>query len=171
MFIDISAVTKLIGTNMDLVFSIEEKDLKERISVPEQLMNYSSPLSFKGNVQNVDGSIKLAGLVDFKYTCLCDKCGIQLEHEMSYSIEEELMNEEKVEGEEAEEMYSYKGGNLDMMKIISDSVSLNLPMRSLCNKECKGICYHCGKDLNQEECECEKGLIDSRLEALKDFYK
>ena len=42
-----------------------------------------------------------------------------------------------------------------------------MEMAVLCREDCKGLCPHCGKDLNEGPCGCEPRQIDPRLEALK----
>jgi len=54
----------------------------------------------------------------------------------------------------------------DMDKLCIDEVVLNLPMKHLCAKDCKGICQTCGTNLNRGECDCNKKMVDSRLEIL-----
>lgn len=40
---------------------------------------------------------------------------------------------------------------------------------SLCHSACKGLCEHCGTDLNQTDCGCNQKITDPRFEALKNF--
>jgi uncharacterized protein len=44
-------------------------------------------------------------------------------------------------------------------------------MKPLCSETCKGICPHCGTDLNKGSCTCEKNTVDPRLEVLKKFFE
>jgi len=63
-------------------------------------------------------------------------------------------------GEEAEE--------LDLLPCVEECLFINEPYRVLCKEDCKGLCPHCGANLNQTECQCEdEVVIDPRLEALK----
>lgn len=42
----------------------------------------------------------------------------------------------------------------------------HLPLRVLCNPDCRGICEFCGQNLNEAECNCAKRDIDPRLAVL-----
>ena len=43
-------------------------------------------------------------------------------------------------------------------------------VQPLCGEDCQGICPSCGKNLNTEECNCEKET-DSRFDILKELLK
>jgi len=51
--------------------------------------------------------------------------------------------------------------------IISEMV-LALPLNYVCSPDCKGLCQHCGANLNQGPCRCEKPL-DPRLQKLAEI--
>lgn len=43
---------------------------------------------------------------------------------------------------------------IDLNEVVRQQLILTLPMKKLCSEECKGICAHCGCNLNQVLCEC-----------------
>jgi uncharacterized protein len=49
---------------------------------------------------------------------------------------------------------------------IYENLVINIPMRILCEEDCKGLCPDCGADLNIEACTCNQ-KTDPRWEALK----
>ena len=61
-------------------------------------------------------------------------------------------------------------GKLDLAPLIREQIWLDIPMKPLCDPNCKGLCPHCGINLNRESCTCEDEKIDPRLEALKELY-
>ncbi len=46
---------------------------------------------------------------------------------------------------------------------------LALPLKAICRDDCKGLCPHCGTNLNAEKCACAEPLEDPRWSALKDI--
>ena len=44
------------------------------------------------------------------------------------------------------------------------------PTKTLCDENCKGICKKCGKNLNNEKCECDDFVPDVRLANLMDIF-
>ncbi len=51
----------------------------------------------------------------------------------------------------------------DLGAILWEQLMLNLPVKPLCSVECKGVCPHCGINLNMQECSCAGQGQDPRL--------
>lgn len=62
----------------------------------------------------------------------------------------------------------HDGSTVDISEILRDHIVLSVPYAPLCSDECKGLCAHCGADLNQSQCECEP-VADSRWAALENL--
>ena len=69
---------------------------------------------------------------------------------------------------EAEVSY-YQGEGLQLEDVLQEQVLLALPLKAICRDDCKGLCPHCGKNLNVEQCACAEPLEDPRWSALKDI--
>ena len=69
---------------------------------------------------------------------------------------------------EAEVAY-YHGEGLLLEDVLREQVLLALPLKAICREDCKGLCPHCGKNLNQEKCNCAEPMEDPRWSALKDL--
>lgn len=50
--------------------------------------------------------------------------------------------------------FSRTDNELDITDIVSEELSINLPMKPVCHKDCKGLCPSCGVNLNKEDCNC-----------------
>lgn len=57
--------------------------------------------------------------------------------------------------------------SLDLAPQLWESIILSLPSIALCSPNCRGLCPHCGRDLNEESCSCASMEVDPRLEVLK----
>jgi uncharacterized protein len=62
-----------------------------------------------------------------------------------------------------------EAGELDLAPLIRELAWLAIPMKHLCDPECKGLCPHCGVNLNDEPCQCEEIRVDPRLAPLKEL--
>ena len=69
---------------------------------------------------------------------------------------------------EAEVSY-YQGDGLLLEDVLREQVLLAVPLKAVCREDCKGLCSHCGQNLNQGQCNCAGALEDPRWEALKDI--
>jgi uncharacterized protein len=61
----------------------------------------------------------------------------------------------------------YKGEGLELEDVLREQVLLAVPIKTVCRPECKGLCPHCGKNLNNETCDCDQKNADPRWNALK----
>ncbi len=60
-------------------------------------------------------------------------------------------------------------GEIDLAPLIREHAWLAIPMKHLCDPECKGLCPHCGVNLNTDSCTCEEEHVDPRLAPLKEL--
>jgi uncharacterized protein len=67
--------------------------------------------------------------------------------------------------EEAGLIY-FQGEDIDLTEGIQEQVILSLPLRPLCSESCKGLCPHCGTDLNQAACGCLAAAAGSPFAVL-----
>jgi len=44
--------------------------------------------------------------------------------------------------------------DLDISNDLRDFLILAIPEKRLCREDCRGLCPHCGADLNLKECTC-----------------
>jgi len=60
----------------------------------------------------------------------------------------------------------YQGEGMLLEDVLKEQVLLALPAKVVCREDCKGLCPHCGKNLNLESCNCGSEFTDSRWAAL-----
>jgi uncharacterized protein len=101
---------------------------------------------------------------------ICDRCTAEFENEISsgycmvYLFGEEIPDHDK---KKVEINYIHpETEKIDISNDVRDYAMLAVPMKKLCNEECRGLCYHCGKNLNEGECNCLIEKIDPRWEPL-----
>jgi len=77
-------------------------------------------------------------------------------------------DELSVTAAEAEIGY-YQGDGILLEDVLREQVLLALPLKITCSEDCKGLCLHCGKNLNEEKCSCRVPMEDPRWAALKEI--
>ncbi len=98
----------------------------------------------------------------------CSRCAGDLEHVVDLPFE--LYEEAGGNGAgEQSHLLRRVGDHLELnpAEMLWEEFSLNLPVKLLCSKDCKGLCPKCGKNLNQGECACSSEEGDPRLAALR----
>ncbi len=94
----------------------------------------------------------------------CDRCTthfnrlLRANYKMVY-----LQGVESVESGSDNIVYlSPEADVIDISNDVRDFSMLSIPMKKLCSEDCKGLCYKCGKNLNEGECTCSKDETDAR---------
>ncbi len=64
---------------------------------------------------------------------------------------------------------AYSGDEIDLTHEIEEQIAMEIPLKPLCNEECKGLCHECGTDLNTSGCSCGREPVSLTFSALKDF--
>lgn len=153
------------GLDFDIEESIKSDDLLSPVRGQLKILKVGTEIIIRGNLRaNVEVQ--------------CSRCLKDFWNEISVPVDvvyhpvEELRGEDK-HGLSIEDldMGFYSGENLDLLDLIKEQITLNLPMKPLCTDLCKGICLQCGTDLNTGECGCSAKETDPRLEVLKKLLK
>ena len=169
--LDISAFKKSPGLTEKFIRS-EELSAGE---IKNDAVVFSGPVMVDVDVTNLNGNFILKGNVKGQVLLKCDRC---LE-DFLYPIEVE-MNEiyqpisdlpvADIDNDN-DDIISFKGDYINITPELVKSVFLALPMKTVCNSECIGLCPNCGINLNKEKCNCAVPNIDPRLAVLKNLLK
>lgn len=61
----------------------------------------------------------------------------------------------------------YTAEDINLSPYIREQVLLALPIRPLCESNCRGLCVGCGANLNEERCRCASSPGNSRMAPLR----
>jgi len=65
----------------------------------------------------------------------------------------------------------YQGEGLLLEDVLKEQILLALPVKQVCSAGCKGLCPHCGTNLNTGSCNCAVSVPDVRWSALEDIRR
>ncbi|MCS7215529.1 MAG: DUF177 domain-containing protein [Thermodesulfovibrio sp.] len=162
------------------VFDIPEEGLNIELNETPKIDGVIIVDSFKAilRIEKNGREVFVKGVVSGDVELQCSRClkdfnmPIRSMVELIYHPIEELNKEELVELKRDEmDVDFYREGLIDTEDIIRDQILLNIPMKPLCSEDCKGICPHCGSDLNRSNCECEVKEIDPRMAVLQSLLR
>lgn len=109
----------------------------------------------EGTVEPVGfGVYQIAGQLTFWYQTQCARCLAPVSACETVDFFEEFA---RSESEEYPDRYLYEGQTLNLTQMVEDCIALNMPLRTLCSEDCKGLCPVCGADRNKESCSCSTG--------------
>ncbi|MGN0038467.1 MAG: YceD family protein [Coriobacteriales bacterium] len=113
--------------------------------------------SYTATLTNTGEAILLQGEVSAVATTECARCLEPATVEVSAELQGYfLLNEADLsEGYEEDEVDAVDAnGNFDISYNILASLCYATPFVVLCKDDCKGLCPHCGQDLNEASCDC-----------------
>jgi uncharacterized protein len=114
----------------------------------------------------IDGGVLIQGTIGGHSSGTCRRCLQPVDRDFEFQASELYRPPTEV----WEEGYVIKEGTVDLERMVTDTVALNLDLNPLCRDDCAGLCPRCGTDLNQGSCDClpaEEG--DLRWSALREL--
>ena len=126
----------------------------------------SKPVLAYGKVRNTAGVLELTGELTTTLHGVCDRCASEFTRAVQIPIHAVLVSEEELEQAEDVWVFGIHDGCADLTDIITTAFVLNMDSQLLCRPDCKGVCFRCGKNLNEGPCGCRKEP-DSRFAVLQ----
>ena len=128
------------------------------------------PVAAKGEIKNTAGVLLLEGTLTTVLHGVCDRCAAAFEREVSYPVHCVLTTELENEDEADEWTFLLQDDTADLDEILTTAFVLNMDSKLLCKPDCKGLCFRCGKNLNEGDCDC-RPETDPRLAVLGQLLK
>jgi len=146
----------------------------ETFQAPDGVYDLVEAEPVRLHVLNAGGRmLVVGGSAQFALMIPCSRCLEPVRVPFSLTLERALdMNQTDEDRVQALDEQPYlQGYNLDVDQLVRDELLLNLPMKVLCNEDCKGICNRCGANLNYETCGCDCSVPDPRMSVIQDIFK
>lgn len=120
--------------------------------------------------------IRIKGRLATKLETNCARClepltqDVKREFDLLYRPQGADAGRDELSVTDAEaEIGYYVGEGISLDDVIREQILLAVPVKVTCRADCKGLCPHCGKNLNQATCSCSVTEEEPRWAALKDI--
>ncbi len=159
--------------------AVAEVNLKDKVSSFDYLgekISFAGDVCLCGKLQRLQSRYyKFTGSVKAVAVLVCGKCMGEYEYEAEFPVELHFSQKEKAIDDDLD-MYYTDGDTISFDEAVQTNLIMNIPARRQCSDTCKGVCPHCGVNLNIKCCDCGNKAddfadIDSRFAALKDFFE
>jgi len=131
------------------------------------------PLEVNATAELLEGQIRVTGELQTRIEMVCARClepvieEVHRDFDLFYQpLLKGTPNEEERLKDDDTEIGFFEGEGLFLADVLKEQVLLSLPMKVICQSDCRGLCPHCGANLNQEQCRCERHTSDPRLAPL-----
>jgi uncharacterized protein len=133
-----------------------------------------APVTLDFDIHKDKDRFRLEGTIRTELELPCSRClepfrlTVDAAFDLRYLPAAAMSTEEErgIEEEDLETSY-YRDDQIDLDELMREQFYLVLPMKPLCQEECRGLCVHCGTNLNQGACECAAEWKDPRLAPLE----
>jgi uncharacterized protein len=105
----------------------------------------------------------------------CDRCAVETIKEVNnHFLLTFMFTKEKQESDDFNlKLLSPEEDKINIAADVYEYAELALPMKKLCEDDCKGLCIKCGANLNKTTCNCDLSIhndIWAPLQSLKDKF-
>ncbi len=118
-------------------------------------------------VDNLEGRCLVRGELAAAGSASCGRC--LEEFVLRFAVPLELMILRDAGHEDVDldsPVLHQREGIVDLRETVREAVVLAVPLVRVCRDDCRGICAHCGADLNVGACSCAEGELDPRWDGL-----
>jgi uncharacterized protein len=145
-------------------------------SIEDTEFTFFSPIEYELGVRKFEDGIQLTGPVTCRLSLSCSRCLDDFQYPVRTFMDIEIVrksnlqeaDELELQGEDLD-VYYFENNEIDLNPLVYEEVLLNIPMKPLCREECQGLCGTCGKNRNNEICNCNKTPDTPLGEKLKSF--
>ena len=155
----------------------------EKVYEPGQLGNdpdfrVAAPVSLAFDIFKDKQQFRLVGQVRTTLELNCSRCvePFTLPVDAAFDLRYHPQGDNTGTGEAEQEIEDddlttafYEKDQIDLGHLMHEQFVLALPMKPLCSTMCKGLCVHCGTNLNTASCDCAPQWTDPRLAALNEL--
>lgn len=171
MKFDLNTIKRGENDKIDLDFVVN----LESIDYYGDVLNVIAPVSVLGSLYSIGKKIFLSCKLETDLEVHCGRCLKPFIYLLKTNIDVELTEEdEAMDEDDLDDIITYHDNMIDFDEIVKEQIISNIPMKTICNENCEGLCRVCGVDLNLEKCKCntdDDENIDPRLAKLKELLQ
>jgi uncharacterized protein len=163
MTIDVANLLNKRKTKIEVHLVYEERPFYDE----GEIIAFNKPIEVEGEIYTAGDILTLEGTISTELNLPCSRCLSAFMYAITLPIHERFSN---ISHDEDDEIIFIEGDSIEITDIVKNNIVLSLPIKKLCSDDCKGLCQHCGKNLNISTCNCGNDIVDPRLEKLKDMF-
>ncbi len=123
-----------------------------------ELMRLKNRVEYQLHATQLNRGVLVTGTVTTAIHCVCGRCTKEFT--------------QKIENSSICRYYEdVTAPELDITADIREEMLLSMPINYLCSENCKGLCPHCGADLNKKKCKCHEAKNGSDAWEVLDSLK
>jgi uncharacterized protein len=150
-----------VGTSHEFSFDLPQVKVGEDL----ELRQLAGALSIGRTAQGLLLTGEFSGTTELT----CVRCLRPFDQTLNWKLTEVFALSAKTVSESG--LIVPEDAQIDLQPILRDYALLEVPIKTLCREDCRGLCPVCGQDLNVMDCGHRPASGDSPFAALEDLLK
>ena len=150
MTVNLNQVFDVAGESIHIDYSFDPLKICDYIV-------FASPVKVTGSITNKAQIVTAALKVEFIAKLICDRCLKTFARKFSFNFKHNLILQLNTDNDD---YIVVRDAQLDLDNLVVNDIVLDLPIKTLCVADCKGLCAGCGADLNEKTCICSRNVTD-----------
>ncbi len=131
--------------------------------IPNLEFDFAKNLHIDANYNYTEKEILVNAHITTALKLQCTRCLEDVVYNIDCNVSEVCTKNINTDGG-----YTYNGDILDIEKLVSDTLYLEIPPQVLCKVDCLGLCSNCGQNLNIKKCECKNQEFNNAFSILRE---
>ncbi len=147
---------------------------REQLGGEDDGLRVAAPAKLAFDISKDNDQFRLVGQVQTVLELVCSRCldpftwPVDSSFDLRYQPRSRNIGADEREIEEDDLTTAFcENETIDIGQLMREQFYLSLPMKPLCQEDCRGLCGQCGTNLNGGSCNCSREWDDPRLAALK----
>jgi len=137
------------------------------VAMPQGFGAVDTSVAVKGRLIGRRDSFILDAEASCRLEMTCCRCLRSVKQQLSFHITENFVETETPIGEDI----GFSDKAIDILPAVQRNLFLSIPMKSLCDEDCAGLCKQCGANLNDNECKCEGEIVNEQFRDLLQMFE
>ena len=146
---------------------------REQLGGEDDGLRVAAPAKLAFDISKDNDQFRLVGQVQTVLELVCSRClapftwPVDSSFDLRYQPRSRNIGADEREIEEDDLTTAFcETETIDIGQLMREQFYLSLPMKPLCQEDCRGLCGQCGTNLNGGSCNCSREWDDPRLAAL-----
>jgi uncharacterized protein len=169
VLLDLSAIVAESGASGAFSYALQLPPSEELVT--------EGPVAVSLEVRNIGKALLVYGKFSGRVRLACARCLRDVITDVAGNIDEQFSlpgitdpDLELIDQEEPQEA-AFSKQILNVSELIRQELLISLPLRVLCQEDCKGLCPTCGQDLNEKQCDCPPEMGHPAWETLRELME
>lgn len=111
------------------------------LDLETEIVKFCTPLRVTADITKITNAVAVHLEFSCRIRTVCSRCLEEFDSDLKKSLDLNFSADKSVR-------------EIDLNPEIREEIIIDYPVKPLCKEDCKGLCFKCGNNLNEEKCDC-----------------